>query len=280
MTEEHRLATAYFDTDPQSAAKLLETLDDGDVAAFVASLSDNLAAEALFHLSPGKAASCICHLPTGKAARILSVSRYNNLTGIFRLLDEGVRDQLLAELPAKLRRQITRSLNFPENTVGAWMDASIPSFRGEMKISEVLNSLKESSVEFGGYIFVTDEEDSFAGVLAIESLLKASPDGSLAELKPESVRPLGNRMPIDQAAASPLWEEHAILPVLGRNRKVLGGLSRATLSRAMASEDISAARPGQSGSLWLDLFGAYLVICGGLLRTIFITETRTGKLQR
>ncbi len=265
MTNHSSLTTAFLEGQPKSAARELEDLDHGDAAALIETIPARLSAPVLGFMAPWAAARCVEALSVEKAATIVAAMAYRDATSVLRLVERDHLDRLLDAVKQDLAKDFRNSLTYPNGTVGAWMDITVPDFSDVTDVGDAIRYIKKRGSRSGSHIFVTDSSGAYIGLVSISTLLRSSASTSLSEILDPAVKPLSNRATLVSVATIPSWDEHPLLPVVGRRGNVLGGLSRSMLRKGM-SEVPRVSTSFAFSSLWVHLFMSFLLVASNLLR--------------
>ena len=261
-----RLTLAILERRPDATASVLAGLDPADAAAFLESVPDRLAAPVLAGMAPWSAARCLELLAPAHAAGALQHMAFLDAVSVLRLVGEDGFDLMLKQMPTSTAARFRNSLKYPRGTVGAWMDYSVPTFAADTPAAEALKYAKRPSAKVESHLFV-DSAGEFAGAVSIGDLLRSDRRTPLAEIMDRSVRPLSNRAMLTTIASLPDWDTYPMLPVVGRRRNVLGGLTRGGLRKGL-SEDRSQQAAPESGPMLAHIFNSFFVSATGLLRVM------------
>ena len=232
MNSRSQLTLAFLQSRPESAAPVLAELDPADAAAFLDSIPGRLAAPVLAKMTPWSAARCLELIAPGRAAGALQRMPYLDATSLLRLIAEDRFEIVLAEMRDAVANDFRNSLKYPKGTVGAWMDYTVPTFDADTAAADALKFAKRRRNRVDSHIFV-DQEGAFAGAVGIGDLLRSDGKAPLAEIMDRSVRPLSNRAMLSSVSSLPDWDRYSMLPVVGRRRNVLGGLTRGGLRKGL-----------------------------------------------
>jgi magnesium transporter len=129
------LAAKFLESDPASAARTLETLEEDQVVELLKALPPPLAAKVLRQLQVSYAAALLKDAEVELFQEIASGLDPQHAATIFMHLPTDARERLLNHIPEKFRRQIREHLTYPENSVGRMMTTSILPFRKPSKRS-------------------------------------------------------------------------------------------------------------------------------------------------
>ena len=264
MSEGQTLTLAFLELAPAAAADVLQKLTADQAAAFLETVPTRLAAPALSAMKQWNAARCLEQLSAPRAAAALRQIPFHEAAGLIRLIAPTHREALLEELPAAFAARLQRALQYLPDQVGAWADTQVPILRSDETVRDALRAMRESTVAVS-HVFLEDRDTGrFAGLLGTRDLLGAVPGVTLAELPILRMEPIDNRQPLRTIAADRRWDEALYLPIVGRRRNVLGGLSRSALRRAL--RDTRAGDHAMGHTLLGQLIGALLITCAGLYK--------------
>lgn len=263
MPEHPRLTLAFLTHAPDSAAQVLEEIEPVQAAAFLTEIPARIAAPVVGYMSTWTAARTIGRLSPDRAAAILNNLHFHDTSGIARLIDGGRRAAILDALPARLSKRLQNALTYPAGSVGAWIDPEIPAFPDSASVADTFRYL--SNVPVASHLFLHHEEDGrFAGAVPVTALMKSDGSRPLSELPIRRIRPLSSRATLSSVAFLEDWDEFLMLPVVGRKRTVVGGLSRAGLRKGL--HEHRTTRDLIPGSMAGHVLAAFAATCVGLTR--------------
>lgn len=267
MTDTPELTLAYLAEAPDAASAVLQESGVADAAAFLATVPSRLAAPLIGSMTPAMGARFLERLPPPHAAAILRNLPTHDAASILRLVRLELRGPILAELPTPAAKRLHRSLEYSIGAVGAWVDPDVPLLSLDDSVEDALRLLRDSRT--ASHVFVESVSNGrYAGAIGITELMRNAPDATLAELPIEETAPISNRAALSSVAFLPAWDEHLVLPVVGRRLNVLGGLSRTALRRGFQEHRGAERRPkGVIDSM----IGALLLTGSALARIAFET---------
>lgn len=256
--ERNLLTLSFLDRDPRAAARVLESIDAGDAAAFFNRAPARIIAPVVATMIPWSAARCLAGMNAEKASALLRSMGYADAVSILRLVKTEKREQLLEYSTKRFARSFRNSLTYPSDTVGAWTDVEVPALQESVRVSDAIRALKRFP-SVGSHMFVINSDKEFAGVVPVAEILRHDETTILKNLADRSVKPLSNRDSLRSCAARADWDQMTLLPVVGRKRNFLGALSRASLSQALNTRgpDNMVVR---SGSVPMQLLTVILVV--------------------
>lgn len=265
MSSPADLTLAFLERQPQSAARVLEDLDPEDAAAFLETVPGRLAGPVVGLMASWAAARSVELLAPDRAAGLIRNVSYQDAAILMRFVARARIEPILDQLPKGLARDFRASLSYPEGSVGAWMDHTVPVLAQDRTVSDGLKFAAQRRGRRDLHIFVVGEKRQFLGAVSVSDLLCASPEASLSDIMDRDIQALSNRASLASVADAPGWDRYLVLPVVGRRRNVLGGLPKDSLRKGLSEE--RAMDPRHAGdSILAHLFENYLVTCSGLLQ--------------
>jgi len=266
MTELPELTLAYLRQRPESAARALEALASEDAAGILLRAPSRIAAPVLAGMTTIYAARCVAQMPPAVAAAHCDELPWSDSAGLFRALEGPVRDALLAELPEGRARRFRRSLDYAEDTIGAWVEPDAAAMPSDRSVADAGRLLAGMTGYAESHLLLTDIAQRYVGTVTLGALLSSVPVTPLEALAVRDMRPLRDTASVASALAAPDWERSTILPVVNHRGELLGGLTRRTLTRALQAR--LAHQRDEPASLFTHLLRAYLSSGEGLVRLL------------
>lgn len=275
MAKSHLLTIAYLERLPESSAKVIAGMRSQDAAALFETIPTRIVTPVVEKMEKWPAALCLQHLSTEQVAAILSNVPYQDATVLLRLTPAERRGAILEELPSHLARDLQESLRYPRNTVGAWMDLSVPSLSLNATVKDALVVVRAAQRPVGESIFVVDEGQHLKGVVRAETLLRHSTGTQLADIIQTGLKPLFARMLLREAVSVAAWDDFLRLPVAGRHGQLLGTLSRHDMKKGLTTIAVRSGAPETGSSIWAQVGESFVVSVAGLVHLIGDDDTNT-----
>lgn len=266
MAELPELTLAYLQQRPESAARALEGLLAGDAAEVLRRVPARIAATVVGAMSSARAAHCTAELPADAAGALCAALSWPDAAALLRRLDGQARERVLAELPEKTARRFHRSLAYPDDVVGAWVEFDVPAILDRREVDDAAQVLTQFPAFSDSHFFLTDAAQRFTGMVPLAALLSSASTASLAALAQSGVQPLRDAASLASVTESPGWELATILPVINHRGELLGGLTRRILGKALKQAGPHSRDAG--ASLPAEMLRAYLKSGEGLLRLV------------
>lgn len=266
MAELPELTLAYLQQRPESAARALEGLLAADAAEVLRRAPARIAAPVVGAMSSLRAAQCAAALPADMAAALCAALSWPDAAALLRRLDGAARERVLEELPERTARRFRRSLDHPDDVVGAWIEFEVPAILEDRTVGDAAHLLEQSSAYAGSHLLLTDATQRYRGMIGLAALLTSAAASPLAPLAQHGIQPLRDVASLASVAEHPGWEAATILPVVNHRGELLGGLSRQTLRKALRQAATASREAG--ASLPAEMLKAWLVSGEGLLRLL------------
>lgn len=267
MPEIRGLSTAFSESHPADAARVLETLPPPDTAAFIGELVPRIAAPILRQMGPPYAARAVALLEHSHVAALIQLMGPQPAARLVQLLPHEQQLPLLAHLPVATSIAIRLLIGYPRGTCGAHMDPWPLALAPEMTAGDALEQIRKFEGEISDCLFVSNGQRKLAGVLSPGDLLRASPRETLSAIMRPAVHKVAALASATIVADHPGWEEFHVLPVMERENRLVGALHRRALSVALATP-VARSEPSVASGV----FAAYWQVVSAL------TEVAVGAL--
>ena len=242
------LCAAYIERHPEAAGGALRDVAIADAAALLASLRARVAARVLVQAGTMRASRLILAMDEDAAAAILAELPDTLAAAILRQLETPQRDALLECLPDLVRRHVSDSLEYPADAVGSIMTRAVVALEAATRAADALDALRENGPVEPGCVFVTDRRYGVSGIVTAMQLLCSSSRARLSELIDTAPPLVASRTSIAAVVDDDAWLSHSVLPVVNRDRQLIGALSYSTLRRHL-KQPAPPSQPGSSSIL-------------------------------
>ncbi len=266
--EELHFALSFMSEHPKAAVKILEQSDIDSVANLLSNAPPSYTTPVLNYMLPDFFARICSSMSAEKAAAILSNLDTNTIAMVLRRSSDETRKKILEELPASERKNTELLLEFPINTVGAWMSPHMLVVPHDVKNKNVMKYLKCGGTQDDSeYIYVTDREGRFLGRTRFLDLVKGGENLAVTSFMQKNCPSLPAQIFLEQTSEHIAWEFSDVLPVTNRDNQLLGILPHHALRQGLAQ--INNVRPkSKSGK---DPLSSIFEVYGQSLLAIFNT---------
>lgn len=258
MTDTPKLSIAFIETRPDNAAVVLEGMDAEDAVALIDILPGRIAGMALGHMTPLAAAHCIELLEPTRAALVIRSMNFQDAASVLRITAEDKRSALMQVLPSNLARDFSKSLSYPKESVGAWMNQATSPLVQTRSVAEALKYARQKRRPPGDELFVTDSAQRYVGIVRISELLKVDGKTTLKEVADTAASTFSSRSSLASISQDEAWDRYASLAVVGRKQNFLGVLSRAQMRDGILARRRVPFRDRQN-SILAHMIGAFSI---------------------
>jgi magnesium transporter len=184
-----KLRGAFLDDFPDRAARALEDLPDDALMAELAEIGASSLVRVMEKLSTGRALTVFSLLDEARRAEVLELGSRRLALVWLSALNEVERGDTLGRLSDAAREDLTRLVDFDENSAGRLMDRPVDAIRADMTVAEALAVVRRSPFEKLRSVFVVDDGNRLVGKVPMQALALAGSEQRLSELTvlPEGV---------------------------------------------------------------------------------------------
>lgn len=229
---------------PDKFARLLGRGDANEIAQVLEKLPRPIAASVVSRL-PASRIDLLLSAGEADAAHWLTDAPFNDAVALLSRIPRERSLVLVNSLKNReRRRRLLQYLKYPAHSVGALVTDAPVRVGSETRVEEVLAELRTFDRDTPRPVVVSHPDGTYCGVLDAWRLLTGeAAKGPVAEFVVQ-VPAIHPETSLAAAINDPGWSDHSWLPVIDHERRILGGVSRASLLSA-ASKLAHDARPGR-----------------------------------
>lgn len=246
MKVDNLLSREFLQHYPREAARVLEQVSPGHVAALFAGFPLQTGAPVLASMLPEHAAACLEALPPATAGKMIMEMPVASAGRFYRLLSESTRNALIDHLPPKARSDIRRYLAYPSGTAGALLDPRIDILPENVTVVEALHRIEQCHDPVGCDIYVVDDAHRLVGVVELGRLMAAEHHSRLRMVMRRKTQAVSAHADVDTLQTHPGWSSRRRLPVVERDATLVGALDYSRLEEATAATASATQDPLQS----------------------------------
>ena len=235
MSAEVMLVRAYAGHHPEEVARFIERLPPEGGAEVLAALDAEVAAEVLAHAVPLIGSSALAKLPNEDAAQVLEACHPSLAAGLLFRLAHSTRARLLEGIAPGRAEELRRMTEYGPRRAGGRLDPRAPAVPESLSVAEVLERLRAAPAGVMHYVYSIDEDRRLTGVVNMRELMLASPEAPLSTIVTRDPEALFAHDPLEVVARHAAWKRSHALPVVDRDRRLLGALRYSTF-RAIETE--------------------------------------------
>ncbi len=173
------------ETDPGSAADILEALHEEDAADLLRDLDADEASDVLDEMRAPAAADVIEEMSTDSAAELVAGMETHQAVDLMAALEDDVREEIITALDPDVRLAINQLIVHPDDSAGGLMTTDYASLPIGITSGEAIEALRRLHEEIGSnltYVYVVDTQGRIAGVAPFRELVFARPGAGLDEI--------------------------------------------------------------------------------------------------
>ena len=264
MDSASALSVGFLRSHPKGAVSVLESVAPEDAAAFLKDAPDDLVGSALEIMQPLVAAAIVPELTQKKAAAALLTMDAHGRSHIMRLLDAGLMESIMSQMPKGAARDLARFLHYPEGSVGAWMSSDVAVFEKSITVRDCLAQLRALTGKTGNVVFVIDAQNKLYGAIDLARLLAAPNEATIGATANLDIKRLSPFARLTSIVALTAWDTALSLPVVDPKGRLLGALQFDFLREGLSSEQRTGTEKPM-GRIIVHLAEAFLVCAAGIL---------------
>jgi magnesium transporter len=151
-----------------------------------------------------------------------------DLIELAETVPDAVVDMALGRMDEQQRKYFEMAQQFPEESVGRWLNHDILMVSQNTRVADALRLLRREAPDYTEVLYLVDRTGRWAGCTRINRLLSAQPHQNVAELKEEDYPSLHADDDMYEAAEEVERSSYIALPVLSRDGVLLGRLDVGT----------------------------------------------------
>jgi len=267
--------TREFVTDyPGEAARVLEQVSAGDVAALFVELPPAIGAPVLAVMLPKSAAACLEAMAESRAAELLAEVPVSAAARSYRLLAPAKQAAVSGKLPDKTRDRIHRFLEYPPASAGILLESRIDVLPENVTVADAMRRIERGGQPVNCEIYIVDNAGQLAGMIELGRLLTSSKHAVLRDIMNRKTQPVSVNAPVETLLSHPGWRKRRQLPVVERDNTLAGMLDYTSLQAAVA--EAGGVVPRDPLENLLSLAGLYWLSVAQLLDSM-LGLARPGK---
>jgi Mg/Co/Ni transporter MgtE len=235
MNAEVLLVRAFAAAQPDEVARFIERLPPEESAEVLGSLELESAAEVLSRAAPLIAAISLSRLETEIGGQLLEACHPSLAAGLLFRMDHATRARLLAAISPSRAEDLKRMTDYGPRRAGGRLDPRAPALPETLLVSEVFERLRAFPAGVMHYVYAIDAERRLTGVVNMRELMLAAGDAPLGTIITRHPETLFAHDPLEVIARHAGWKRNHALPVIDRERRLLGALRYSTF-RAIETE--------------------------------------------
>ncbi len=214
----------FFDYDPVTASRALETMDEDEAIEILKNLPPSVSVKIFHNLQVNFAAALLKEIPTDIFTEIVENLTPEHAAAIIVNVPEEIQERLLECLSNKSRDIIQELLTFPVDSAGSIMTTNFIAFHSDIKVKDAIQRIRSLAIQnqASSYVYVIDSQNRLAGVLNMRDLLLASPEAKLESVMIKDVFSVNAFTDREEVANQLSSNRYFAAPVVDSDNKLLG----------------------------------------------------------
>ncbi len=231
---------SYIETaEVQSLLKLIEPLHPADIAEVMErldrfeqnflfdALDPEVGSQVLIELEDATREDVLEDIDEHRIPPMVDELESDDAADLVGELDEDVRERVLRQVPESSRAEVEKLLTYPEDTAGGIMALEVPWVDGSHTVGKAVEMVRRHhrDMEDIHEIFVVDDHHNLVGDISPLALLLNEPETPISEVMDGDTISVLPETDQEEAAALATKYDLIALPVVDRNKKLLGVIS-------------------------------------------------------
>lgn len=195
----------FFLDYPKEAARKIEELPAAEVVDAVIRQPVKILIPAIMKITSDTASRLLRALPDKMADEIISELPPSVSVRVLGHFSPAEQAERLARVNAVIRQDLETIMSYPPDTAGRIMDTTVPTFRRDAKIADVMEHLRRSGMRTARSLFLVDDDLRLSGKVSLQAAALASQQATLGSLESpviSAIRPIDSLSIVAQAFES------------------------------------------------------------------------------
>jgi magnesium transporter len=268
MADADTLTFAFMRGHPAEAAHILDLAPTVDVVNLFIRVPTRVGGAVLADMDARVAAYALLAMNEERALELLSELGSQSAVAILRQIEEPARSRLIAGLPTVVALTAKLLVQFTDDSVGACVDTNVIAVLPSSTVRDAVDRVRLADIP-ADRVFAVDGQRHLLGWVPLDALIRAPAELRLEALMNQATSRLSVNAPLTGVRADPGWQSASVLPVVDRDNRLVGLLTRELLERALQRANTAANHsPATSESLPVMLVHGYWQTISGILEAL------------
>ena len=277
MRVDNPMTQAFLTTYPVDAARVLEQLSRDYAIALLGELTIDIVAPVIGAMLPEKSAAILSEMEPLLPAKILAELPLPSAARIYRLLDSEKQTALTVSFGDKKRRSLLRYLTYASTSAGAIVDPCVELLPENITVADAIRRVEHNGQVIVCDIYIVNDSFQLTGVIELGQLLVSKHHLRLRDVMSRKTQAISVHANISTLPAHPGWAKKRQLPVVERDKTIVGVLDHRKLQEIL-KETGTAAIADPLDNL-LSMVSLYWISLAQLLDSL-LSVSRTGRGEK
>lgn len=223
------LSLHFLREHPKDAARTLEKFEVDGLSAYLAQLPVQSAATVMQYIVPTIASVCLESMPYERAAAIIMHLDIERAAALLRRIQEENREPLIKATSTIFANMVRLVMRYPEGTIGQVMDPDVFAVHQNMRVTEVINAVRNAAKLLQHELYVINDRLQPAGIVTVKQLLVSDGMEMMKNIMQPAGETLAARTSLLVVQNSIEWEHRDNIPVVDHQGILIGVLHRRSL---------------------------------------------------
>lgn len=248
------LARHFISAEPEAAATRLQSENPLLIAGLLETIEIQSAANIVRLMQPVYAAPVLAHINDAYIKQICDKLKLSEISPIVRVMHSRQQSAFLKHLSLARQSACKTLVSFPDNTLGAWIEADVLVLEKDMSVDEALKAVKISDYSSSQHIFVVDAKRRVIGKVSVYELLRNDSNVFIGSIMNPKAALISGYIDLDNALDSDVWTRADTVAVVN-NKQCLIGVVHHHRIRSIVKKTQSVQSKNESPML--DILGCY-----------------------
>lgn len=209
---------------PEDLADYLEKTNEKNIRKFLKILDSDVAVKVISNLAIAYQKDLFQHWRPEKAASLLSQLDDDIAVDILLVLSRRKREEIIAHLDDKKRKEITTLLNLSKTPIGQRLYSEYLTVKPQQTVKQIIDQVKQQTTDFTFFhnIYVVNERNMLVGVVSLHELMLQDLTTPIYRFMEQNIVEVTITTPVEVVINKMLKYRLSSIPVVNKDRHMLG----------------------------------------------------------
>lgn len=216
------LARHFISAEPEAAATRLQSENPLLIAGLLETIEIQSAANIVRLMQPVFAAPVLAHINDEHIKKICNKLKLSEISPIVRVMNSRQQNKFLKHLSIARQSACKTLVSFPDNTLGAWIEADVLVLEKDMSVDEALKAVKLGDYSSSQHIFVVDAKRRVIGKVSVFELLRSEAEQFVGSIMNPKASLISGYIDLENALDSEVWKRADTVAVVNNKQCLIG----------------------------------------------------------